>query len=651
MDNDLRDAGAMIELASFVPAAPSRQGEDDPERRFTRLLARSDTQRHEGATSTVMRVENASGEVFALKVLRPSRADAGSPFARAREEAFLEEYRNQTVVSGLRGFPRVFGFGRADGNPCILMEWVEGSSLHQVEAERDLPWDARLVARLGLAVFSILCRTENLDRSFAHRDLSPRNIILRSSQTSVEEQLETGDFDVCLVDLGSSAALSEQDGSFTMLADVWRNGTPDYAPPEMLTRDVPGIDELRHSDRVDVYALCSVLYELYSGKTPFSVSEHPEASPYRLKMDNDPAPLEPRSKGDAVLRSALMAGLARDPERRPTVTVLRDVLEAWLDGKAETAERLLMPFGEKDVATRGNKGGISRRTLITGAAVAVAGVGIAAAATAIGLSSRRSRTFPDLSWDDLSEISAEIADAGGEDAALEVARRYGICSVDGTIIRSRAMSFELGGESVSAQVAGIAHDVRTDGTPIGLTFLLANPLLEERPMSDEPFMGGWEDSGLRAWMGSELLDLLPEELARNLVSASKLTNNAGAAEDASAVSATEDLLWIPSYCELVGTREPTSFSEGFHFLADVLNAEGKQYKLFRDQGVLPRGDYSALVRKPEGSEGYRWLRSPSPDVSLSEGCAYFNRVAPNGDPFHYAVESTTASGVLFGFCV
>lgn len=666
MNTESSSSRRLVELTSFVAAAPARPGGDGPERRFTRLLADDGASVRTGATSTVSRVENAAGEAFALKVLRPAREGASPALMAAREDAFYEEYRNQLVVSGLRGFPEVFGFGRAGGRPAILMEWIECASLHQVERDAGVPWDGGRVARLGAAVAAILDSTSALDRGFVHRDLSPRNIVLRTSSTSVTDQLETGEFDVCLVDMGSSVALSDADGSFTMLADVWRNGTPDYAPPEMLTRDVTGIDELRHSPAVDVYALCSVLYELYAGFAPFRVSEHPEASPYRLKMDTSPAPLRARSSRDEGLCAIVMAGLARDPEGRPTVASLRAALEAWVSGDAG-AEALLAPFGgtppegaengasgEKDGASGdapGTRRAVSRRALLAGAG-AVAAVGVVAAATGgFGLVGSGSRRFPDLTWDDIAEVSAEIADAGDEEAAIEVARRHGICDEDGLIDRSLVKPLVIAGAELAAQVAGIAHDVRADGSPIGLTFLLTSVMPEQRAMADEAYQGGWETSGMRSWMAGDLLDQLPEELARNLVAAAKLTNNVGPAQDAGDVTVTEDLLWLPSYCELVGARDRTSFSENYQYLADVLNAEGSQYKLFRDQGLLARGDYEPLVRERGGVADYWWLRSASPDVSLSEGMAYFNRTAPNGDPFHYATACTDASGVLFGFCV
>lgn len=657
---DSRVAQSRIaEVEGFVAAAPTMSAEESL-RRYARLIISGDGA-SEGATSEVLRATNPDGEVLALKVMRPTRVPAaGDALALARERAFHEEYLNQLAVSGLRGFPEVYGYGMVEGRPAIVMEWVEGTSLHDAFAAGGrVPWPGRLTAQLGLSVLTILDSTRVLERGFVHRDISSRNIVLRAGDKPVEKQLVDGSFNVCLVDMGSAVSISPTDGSFTMLADVWRNATPDYAPPEMLTRDVPGIDALRHSSAIDVYALCSVLYELYAGEPPFCVSRHPEASPYRLKMDSSPAPLPARGKDDEGLCKLIMAGLATEPGDRPTVASLRAALRGWLDGGSDPSV-LLVPYEPRRVEPAGQgaapprERSVSRRGLVIGAAAGVAaaaGVGIAAWATG-GLGALRGpRGLAALSWDDLSAISAEIAGAGSEDAAIEAARGYGLCADDGTIDLAQTKAITVAGHEMSAQLAGISHDVRADGSPIGLSFLLTEALPEERRMSEEAYMGGWEDSDLRAWLNDVLLADLPEELARNIVAAGKLSNNAGAAKSADDVTLTEDALWLPSYVEIVGERPRSSFSDGFQYLAEVLNAEGSQYKLFRDQEIYPQETRQELVRNREGEAAYWWLRTASPDVSESEGMAYFNRTGPNGDPFHFATASTDLSGVIFGFCV
>ena len=264
----------IIEFDSFetaFPLAPS--DEDAARRRYMTLFAWSDQHAKVGGTSYVSKVTSIAGEPFALKRLLPN---AGIPkgatlsdedtarITKGHASAFYEEYRNQLLVSRLKGFPKLYGYGTIDGDPAILMEWVEGTSLRALPnwlAERGETATARLIAELGASVLEVLDNLTRLDSTLVHRDISPANIMIRTEEIPLEKQIERGQFDICLIDFGSAA--SEADGSgdpsFTIAAQVWRNGTPEYAPPEMLTQDIPHIDVLRKSQAIDVFALCSVL--------------------------------------------------------------------------------------------------------------------------------------------------------------------------------------------------------------------------------------------------------------------------------------------------------------------------------------------------------------------------------------------------------
>lgn len=114
-----------------------------------------------------------------------------------------------------------------------------------------------------------------------------------------------------------------------MRADVWRGGTPEYAPPEMLTHDIAGIETRRLSPTVDIYALSSVLYELYCGHTPFNLKALGTASPYRVKTETAFEIPQARTAADEALVSIIVAGLAVDQERRPSVEQMLDLLRRW----------------------------------------------------------------------------------------------------------------------------------------------------------------------------------------------------------------------------------------------------------------------------------------------------------------------------------
>ena len=286
-------------------------------RRFTMLFADDATMRR-GGIGRVTRAVNAQGEAVALKqLILPTRDEfdddtAYEALVTKFKAAFREEYECHRALSGLKGFPRLYGWGEVDGVPAIVMEWVEGETLARLrkrlavdDAERLSPLVA---ARLGRDLFDLLCRMNLVGEGFVHRDISPANIMVRTARLSLDQQLAEGTFDLCLIDFGSSLALEPASAvagtggkaSFTERYATLRRATVAYAPPEMLTDDIADLRVLRMSPAIDVYAAASTVYELIAGVAPYEVAPGASgtsgsrkktrdiASPYRLKMDTRP---------------------------------------------------------------------------------------------------------------------------------------------------------------------------------------------------------------------------------------------------------------------------------------------------------------------------------------------------------------------------
>ncbi len=316
----------MVRLRDLEPACPMAdpQEADSFRRRYSVLFADEATSRH-GGLGVVTCVTNAYGERLALKTLLPAagaeRHPQGSTVVDSRRAdaltlAFRREYESHRALLGLACVPRLYGFGTADGSPAILMEWVEGKTLARVRDELAVDGVGRVspsvVAALGRDLFDMLAALAAASEPVVHRDVSPANVMVRTNRRSLADQVTDGMFDLCLVDFGSSVAPVGRDGSLTRAGIACRWATPDYAPPEMLTDDVPGVIELRRSPAIDVYAAASVLYELACGRLPFgekgTLADGP--SPYLVKTHDAPA--------SAVMAHAdsrcLKAVLAREPD-------------------------------------------------------------------------------------------------------------------------------------------------------------------------------------------------------------------------------------------------------------------------------------------------------------------------------------------------
>lgn len=286
-------------------------------RRFTMLFADDATMRR-GGIGRVTRAVNAQGEAVALKqLILPARDEFDDDAAHEAlvakfKAAFREEYECHRALSGLKGFPRLYGWGEVDGVPAIVMEWVEGETLARLRSRFAVDDAGRLsplvAARLGRDLFDLLCRMSLVGEGFVHRDISPANIMVRTARLPLDRQLAEGTFDLCLIDFGSSLALEPASAvagtggkaSFTERYATLRRATVAYAPPEMLTDDIPDLRALRMSPAIDVYAAASTVYELIAGVAPYEAASSTSgtsgsrkktrdiASPYRLKMDTRP---------------------------------------------------------------------------------------------------------------------------------------------------------------------------------------------------------------------------------------------------------------------------------------------------------------------------------------------------------------------------
>lgn len=327
----------VVMLRDFEPSTVLSKEEEAPYRRRFLTLFVDEVSCRMGGTGSVYCATNAFGETFALKVLGrpvpgqgegsylsslcvdPGQDAAGSQrsetSAPANELAFAEEYRCHRLVQGFKGFPKLYGKGTVDGRPAMVMEWIAGISLRQAMPSLAVNEQGALsplaAARIGRDLFALVERMAFIGEGVVHRDISPSNIMVRTSRASLQEQIDDGRFDLCLIDFGSAYSLEPEDPSFTSATGVLRKATANYAAPEMLTNDIEGVGKQRRSPEVDVYAAASVLYELATGKLPFDLSQVGECvSFYRIKTETSPdAPVLVHHTMAAGLES-----LARDPE-------------------------------------------------------------------------------------------------------------------------------------------------------------------------------------------------------------------------------------------------------------------------------------------------------------------------------------------------
>src|SRR5881398_3203965 len=176
----------------------------------------------------------------AVKVLRPELAAALGADRFTREIETAAQFQHPHVLPLLDS-------GEASGFLYYVMPYVEGESLRDRLAQHgELP--------IHDAVKILVEITDSLAYAHAHgvvhRDIKPDNVLLSSRHALV-------------TDFGVAKALSEATGRQQLTTAGIALGTPAYMAPEQAAAD-PHLDQ-----RVDIYAVGALAYELLTGRPPF----------------------------------------------------------------------------------------------------------------------------------------------------------------------------------------------------------------------------------------------------------------------------------------------------------------------------------------------------------------------------------------------
>lgn len=246
------------------------------------------------------------------------------------------------------------------------------------------------------------------------------------------------------------------------------------------------------------------------------------------------------------------------------------------------------------------------------------------------------KTVDDYTWEELSEISAEISNETTEEGAIEIAKKYNLVNSDGALDGTQTKTIELtDGTTAVVQIAGFLHDDKTGGGKAGITFIFKGAITKRDMTSDEAYSGGWEGSQMRSWLATSGMSMLPQDLSSKIVAVGKKTNNTGKTESVTSVTVTSDKLWLFSVVELCGYAGD-----------NVLAAEGSEYKLFRDCDVgLNSYSNNILIKSSDGSVWDWWERSPSTGLLYT-----FYGVNTEGDPI-MGYDRLSFIGVVPGFCI
>ncbi|MGE0545754.1 MAG: serine/threonine-protein kinase [Kofleriaceae bacterium] len=320
---DRTETLAPRESSSAVPPVvvePDQIGVDDPER-YEQVAEHA----RGGLGRVVRAVDRRLGRTVAVKELLRRTDSTETRFMR---EALI------TARLEHPGIVPVHEAGRwPNGDPYYVMKLVEGRTLKELIAERTSLRERSTLLPHVIAVADAVGYAHS--EGVIHRDLKPSNVIVGAfGETIVVDwglarDRKRDSFHSIDTTTTTEFGLDSTPGNVSTVSGKVV-GTPAYMSPEQ-ARGEP-VDE-----RVDVYAIGAVLYELLAG-APAHSADTPQATLERV-LAGPPAPLAtvmPAVPGE--LGTIVAKAMARDPkDRYPNATALAEDLRLYQAGKLVSA--------------------------------------------------------------------------------------------------------------------------------------------------------------------------------------------------------------------------------------------------------------------------------------------------------------------------
>ena len=235
------------------------------------------------------------GREVAIKVLPPELIRHAERIRRFSQEARAASALNHPNIV------TVYDAGEFEEGPFLVMELVEGESLHAQLRRGPLP----LPKLLDIGVQAAAALTRAQEAGITHRDLKPENILVRG-----DGYIKVLDFG--LAKLRDKEPPSDDDSTATIEMGITSEGvivgTAAYMSPEQAT--ARGVD-----GRSDIFSLALVLFECWQGANPFRRTNFVDTL-HAIVHDALPALDYPAGSAEWELNRILQKALAKETENR-----------------------------------------------------------------------------------------------------------------------------------------------------------------------------------------------------------------------------------------------------------------------------------------------------------------------------------------------
>ncbi len=250
----------------------------------------------------------------AVKVLRSDLARDPSFLARFRKEALAAAGLNHP------GIVAVYDSGEEGLNSYIVMELVNG---HTLREELQNPTGLTVERSLEIIEGVLEALSYSHENGIIHRDIKPGNIMLTDAG------------DVKVMDFGIARAMDDIGATMTSTWNVV--GTAQYLSPEQATGEAADL-------RSDIYSVGCLLYELVTGRPPFT-GDTPVAIAYQHVSADFPIPSAINPELDENIDKIITVALAKSPDDRyqSADMMLADIRRAMKGQNVTTKIRRIVP--------------------------------------------------------------------------------------------------------------------------------------------------------------------------------------------------------------------------------------------------------------------------------------------------------------------